>query len=142
MNMKKNTKNTYKPDDPPTAQNGQRMTVRLSLRQGFRAMRNDRAFLWLLILFIALNLADLVATLVGLRLGGFDANPLFNPIFRRSAVTASLLKIAGTLLLTSILLTTFSTMPRLTRWVAIALCLILAVFVANNIWTVVRLLAR
>jgi hypothetical protein len=105
-------------------------------------MRNERAFLRLIAQFIALNLADLVVTLFGLRLGGIEANPLFNPLFGRSAVTASLLKIAGTLLLTSILLTTFSTMPRLTRWVAIVLCLILAVFVANNIWTVVRLLSR
>jgi CDP-diglyceride synthetase len=134
--------NTHKPEHRSITQNGQRMTVRLSLRQGIQTLRNDRTFLWLLILFIALNGADLVATLVGLRLGGIEANPLFNPLFGRSAITASLLKLAGTLLLTTILLTTFSTMPRLTRWVAIALCPILAVFVANNIWTVVRLLSR
>ena len=134
--------NTNMPDDPPAAQNSQPASVRLSLHQGVRAMRNDRAFLWLITLFIALNLADLVVTLVGLSLGGFEANPLFNTLFSRSAVTASLLKLAGTLLLTTILLTTFSTMPRLTRWVALVLCLILAIFVANDAWTVVRLLAR
>jgi len=80
--------------------------------------------------------------LVGLRLGGFEGNPLFNSLFSWSAVTASLLKLAGTLLLTTILLTTFSTMPRLTRRVTAFLCLILAVFVANDIWTVARLLAH
>jgi len=137
-----------KPDNLPTAQNsqhcqnGQRASDGLSLLRGIQAMRNDRAFLWLIALFIALNMADLVVTLVGLRLGGYEANPLFNPILSRSAVTASLLKLVGTLLLTAILLTTFSTMPRLTRWVALLLCLILAVFVANDIWTVMRLLAR
>jgi hypothetical protein len=135
-------KNTNKPDVPPTEQIGQRRGSQLSLRQGIQAMRNERAFLRLIALFIALNLADLVVTLVGLRLGGFEANPLFNPIFRRSTITASLLKLAGTLLLTTILLTTFSTMPRLTRWVATFLCLILGVFVANDVWTVARLLTR
>jgi len=135
-------KNTNKPDVPPTEQIGQRRGSQLSLRQGIQAMRNERAFLRLIVLFIALNLADLVVTLVGLRLGGFEANPLFNPIFRRSTITASLLKLAGTLLLTTILLTTFSTMPRLTRWVATFLCLILGVFVANDVWTVARLLTR
>jgi hypothetical protein len=135
-------KNTNKPDVPPTEQIGQRRGSQLSLRQGIQAMRNERAFLRLIVLFIALNLADLVVTLVGLRLGGFEANPLFNPIFRRSTITASLLKLAGTLLLTTILLTTFSTMPRLTRWVAAFLCLILGVFVANDVWTVARLLTR
>lgn len=105
-------------------------------------MRNDRVFLWLIALFIALNVADLVLTLIALHLGASEANPLFNPIFRRSAVTASLLKFAGTLLMTTMLLTTVSTMPRLTRWVAATLCLILIVFVVNNAWTVVRLLAR
>jgi hypothetical protein len=135
-------KNTNKPDVPPTEQIGQRRGSQLSLRQGIQAMRNVRAFLRLIALFIALNLADLVVTLVGLRLGGFEANPLFNPIFRRSTITASLLKLAGTLLLTTILLTTFSTMPRLTRWVATFLCLILGVFVANDVWTVARLLTR
>jgi hypothetical protein len=115
---------------------------RLSLGNGIRAMRNDRAFPRLIALFFALNLADLVVTLIGLRVGASEANPIFNPIFRQSEVTASLLKLAGTLLLTTILLTTFSTMPRVTRWVAALLCLILAIFVANNVWTVVRLLAR
>ena len=139
-------KNTNKPDVPPTEQIGQRRGSQLSLRQGIQAMRNVRAFLRLIALFIALfialNLADLVVTLVGLRLGGFEANPLFNPLFGRSTITASLLKLAGTLLLTTILLTTFSTMPRLTRWVATFLCLILGVFVANDVWTVARLLTR
>lgn len=105
-------------------------------------MRNDRVFIWLITLFIALNLADLVVTLIGLRVGASEAIPIFNPVLRQSAITASLLKLAGTLLLTTILLTTFSTMPRLTRWVAVVLCLILAVFVVNNIWTVTRLLTR
>lgn len=134
--------NANKPDHPPITQNGQPSTVRLSLRQGIHAMRNDRVFIWLITLFIALNLADLVVTLIGLRVGASEAIPIFNPVLRQSAITASLLKLAGTLLLTTILLTTFSTMPRLTRWVAVVLCLILAVFVANDIWTVVRLLAR
>jgi hypothetical protein len=131
------------PEVQANAQSSQRHPAyRLSLGAGIRAMRTDRAFLWLIALFIALNVADLVLTLIGLHLGASEANPLFNPILRQSAVTASLLKFAGTLLLTTILLTTFSTMPRATRWVAATLNLILIVFVANNAWTVVRLLAR
>ncbi len=105
-------------------------------------MRADRALSWLIILFIGLNVADLVVTLVGLHLGGFEANPLFNPIFSWSAVTASLLKLVGTLVLTTMLVTAFSTMPRLTRRVSIAFCIVLAVYVANDVWTVVQLLAR
>jgi len=142
MNLKHHDNN---PEVQPNAHSSHRHPVyRLCLGAGIQAMRTDRAFLWLIALDIALNVADLVLTPIGLHLGASEANPLFNSFFRQSTVTASLLKFAGTLLLMTMLVTAFSTMPRLTHRVAATLSLILIpiVFVANNAWTVVRLLAR
>ncbi|HEY7341320.1 MAG TPA: DUF5658 family protein [Ktedonobacterales bacterium] len=89
-----------------------------------RALRADRAIAWLIVLFMTLNVADLVLRLVGLPLGGFEATLLINRIFKQSVVSATLLKLVGTVILTAMLVTAFSTMPRVTRLVAAFLCFI------------------
>ena len=68
-------------------------------RQTFQRMKQDRLFTRLLLLFIALSLADLLLTIIGLHLRGFKGNLVFDLLAAHNIVIGALLWIGLTLLM-------------------------------------------
>ncbi len=68
-------------------------------RQTFQRMKQDRLFTRLLILFIALSLADLLLTVIGLHLRGFKGNLVFDLLAAHNIVIGALLWLGVTLLM-------------------------------------------
>ena len=106
------------------------------------AVRRDRVFFWLLMLFITLSVVELVLTAIGLRLGGLELKPLARLVFARSSLLAALLKIGGTLLMAANMAIAFPVAPKWARREAYLFCVIVGVAVLIDSWSLVQTLAR
>lgn len=115
--------------------------IRREMAQLITPQRRDRVFFWLLILFIILSVVELVLTVIGLRLGGLELNPLAQLVFARNSWLAALLKIGGTLLMAANMAIAFPVAPKWARWEALLFCVIVGIAVLIDSWSLAQTLA-
>ncbi len=116
--------------------------VRRGMANIVTAVRRDRVFFWLLMLFISLSVVELVLTAIGLRLGGLELNPLARLVFARGTMLAALLKIGGTLLMATNMAIAFPVAPKWARREAFVFCVVVGIAVLIDSWSLVQTLAR
>jgi uncharacterized protein DUF5658 len=105
-------------------------------------LRRDQVFFWLLILFITLSVVELALTVIGLRLGGLELNPLARLVFARSPLLAALLKIGGTLLMAANMAIAFPVAPKWARREAFFFCVIVGIAVLFDSWSLMHITAQ
>ncbi len=98
-------------------------------RQTLQLMKQDRLFTRLLMLFIALSLADLLLTVIGLHLTGFNSNLVFKLLAARKLVFVALVWIGVTLLMVANMVISY-TAPSAQTW---------ARRVASDAWSLLHL---
>jgi hypothetical protein len=104
-------------------------------------MKQDRLFTRSLMLFIALSLADLLLTVIGLHQRGFNSNLVFKLLAARNLAVVALVWIGVTLLIAANMVIAY-TAPSAQKWArreALAFCTIMAVLVASDAWSLLHL---
>lgn len=122
-------------------------TGRSALRSALRLALADRVFRRLLLLFVALNLADALTTITILRLGGGEASWLQAWIFTHVSIAAGVtLKFAVATFIAGNLTLTFTHAAQRARWFERAELLlldgILGLVVLNNLVVLAFILAH
>ena len=110
-------------------------------RRTFQLMKQDRLFTRLLLLFIVLSLADLLLTVIGLHLTGFNSNLVFKLLAARNLVVVALVWIGVTLLMVANMVISY-TAPSAQKWArceALVFCIIMAILVASDAWSLLHL---
>jgi hypothetical protein len=116
--------------------------MRRALRETLRAALKDRPFAVLVALFLLFSLSDLTLSLVGIRVHGFTGNPLFQLLAARSVVVGSLIWLGVTLVVSANMVIAYPAAPVWARREALLFCLLMALVLGSDGWTLVHLLAR
>lgn len=113
-----------------------------TVRETVRETLQDRPFTVLVALFILMSVSDLTLSLVGMRLHGFTANPLFQLLVARNVVVGSLIWLGVTLVVSANMVIAYPAAPVLARREALWFCILVALVLGMDGWTLVHLLVR
>lgn len=113
------------------------------MKRSLQAALKDRPFAVLVALFILLSLSDLTLSLVGMRVHVFTGSLLFHLLAARGVVVGSLLWLGVTLVVSANMVIAYPAAPLWARREeALLFCILMALVLGLDGWTLVHLLDR